>query len=114
MKEAKNEWEIDKRCLESFDFHNKTGDAMAHAIIDLLKKHCIGLLHSRGQCFDNGSNKANHIKGVQAKIKEKKPFSPCPAHSLILIGLHVTKGNTVVGVLFNSSAVLTSYTSSIV
>lgn len=102
--EDENEWNIQERFLEYFNFHKKTGDKIAAAIIEVFNKHGINMEQCRGQCFDNGSNMAGHIKGVQAKIKERNPaaiFSPCAAHNLNLVGLHAAKSRNVVSTFFN-------------
>ena len=49
--EEESEWQINEMFLEYFDFHTKTGVAIARAIIAVLKKHGIDLLHCRGQAL---------------------------------------------------------------
>ena len=70
MKMKKN-GEIYEMLFEYFDFYKKTWHAIPNDIIDIRKKSGIYLLDSCGQWFDNGSNTASQIKGVQAKIKRK-------------------------------------------
>ncbi|XP_044141441.1 52 kDa repressor of the inhibitor of the protein kinase-like [Bufo gargarizans] len=84
-------WVIQERFIEFFDFHQKTGEEIAEKLLLRLAEHGINLDDCRGQGFDNGANMSGKNKGVRAHIQKKFPkavFCPCASHSLNLAGVH--------------------------
>ncbi|XP_063308419.1 52 kDa repressor of the inhibitor of the protein kinase-like [Pelobates fuscus] len=85
------DWTIQERFIEYFDFFHKTGEEIAEMLLSRLHKHGINVKDCRGQGFDNGANMSGKNKGVRARIQEKYPkaiFCPCASHSLNLVGVH--------------------------
>ncbi|CAH2256019.1 zinc finger MYM-type 1-like [Pelobates cultripes] len=85
------DWTIQERFIEYFDFFHKTGEEIAEMLLSRLHKHGINVKDCRGQGFDNGANMSGKNKGARARIQEKYPkaiFCPCASHSLNLVGVH--------------------------
>ena len=59
---------IKERFLCFTKFEEKTGEAIASLVLNILAKNNIPLIHCRGQSYDNGANMAGIYQGVQARI----------------------------------------------
>lgn len=89
--EESNKWEIAESFVEFKQFHQKTGNEIAGMIQNVLTKPGIDIGDCRGQCYDNGANMSEKVKGVQAQILKNNSlatFSPCASHTLNLTGVH--------------------------
>ncbi|XP_012939138.1 52 kDa repressor of the inhibitor of the protein kinase-like [Aplysia californica] len=65
-------------------------ESLTSEILTALDKFGMELRNCCGQSYDNASNMAGCLSGVQARIKEMNPkasFVPCSAHSLNLVGV---------------------------
>ncbi|KAI6657180.1 52 kDa repressor of the inhibitor of the protein kinase-like [Oopsacas minuta] len=83
---------LDKTNIKEFFFdfvypERATGESIAMAIIESLKKHHIDINKARGQCYGGASCMSSNNVGVQARIKQVSPFAlyvHCHSHVLNL------------------------------
>ena len=83
---------LDKTNIKEFFFdfvylERATGESIAMAIIESVKKHHVDINKARGQCYDGASCMSSNNVGVQARIKQVSPFAlyvHCHSHVLNL------------------------------
>lgn len=77
-----NQFKVSEHFLGFIKENNKTGSAIASAILNFLSTNNLDVQNLRGQGYDNGTNMKGKNNGVQQQILNKNPlaFFLFPAH----------------------------------
>lgn len=89
--------------MEFIPIHEHTAEYLKEAVVHFLERNEIDISNCRGQSYDNASNMAGLIGGLQAKISEMNKLAiyvPCGAHSLNLVGKNAVAKNATAAAFF--------------
>jgi hypothetical protein len=96
-------------CLRFFDYESQTlredflgfaecksttGEALAEAFLENLRRDGVKIENMRGQGYDGAANMSGRYRGVQARVRQVIPaalYTHCKAHNLNLAIIHASK-----------------------